>query len=189
MDIFKEAEMARDPAFLFYSSDFLTGTMFFSDEQIGKYIKLLCAQHQKGNLLEEDMLKICKTYDKDIFSKFIKSEDGSYYNKRLSEEIAKRSKYCESRRNNRLHKHMSNISETYVEHMENENENINVIELNNTNNSNTLKLELDVPSVQQAIPEENKREKNIFIIPTIEEIKEFTKENNINIDAENFFYC
>ena len=43
-------EKNKDPAFLFYSSDFLTGTMFFTDEQVGKYIRLLCAQHQKGQI-------------------------------------------------------------------------------------------------------------------------------------------
>ena len=45
--------MAKDPAFLFYPSDFLTGTMFMTDEQVGKYIRLLCAQHQKGHLCEK----------------------------------------------------------------------------------------------------------------------------------------
>ena len=37
----------KDPAFLFYSSDFLSGTMLMTDEEIGQYIKLLCLQHQK----------------------------------------------------------------------------------------------------------------------------------------------
>ena len=66
----------KDPAFLFYSSDFLTGTMFMTDSQLGKYIKILCTQHQKGHLSEKDMLKICKRYDKDIFEKFAKDNDG-----------------------------------------------------------------------------------------------------------------
>ena len=66
----KEQYENKDPAFLFYSSDFLTGTMFMSDVQLGKYIKLLCVQHQKGHLSEKDMLNICKRYDKDIFEKF-----------------------------------------------------------------------------------------------------------------------
>ncbi|KKP74706.1 MAG: hypothetical protein UR73_C0037G0015 [candidate division WS6 bacterium GW2011_GWF1_35_23] len=114
--------MAKDPAFLLYSSDFLTGIMFMSDEQVGKYIKLLCAQHQKGMLAEEDMLNICKTYDKKIFEKFKKTQDGLYYNERLSVEVERRKSYSESRRNNRNSKkskeHMSNISSTYVKHME-----------------------------------------------------------------------
>ena len=124
----------KDPAFLFYSSDFLTGTMFFTDEQVGKYIRLLCAQHQKGHLKEKDMLNICRTYDEDIFSKFMQDEEGLYYNQRLELETNKRQKYAESRRNNRLsskNKQEKNdnicqtYDETYVKHMEIENENIN----------------------------------------------------------------
>jgi len=118
--------MSKDPAFLFYSSDFLTGTLFMTNEQVGKYIKLLCMQHQQGHLLEEDMLNICKTYDKKIFEKFAKDNNGKFYNKRLEEESIKRKQYSESRRSNRMgKKDMSNISTTYEEHMENENEDIN----------------------------------------------------------------
>lgn len=50
----------KDPAFLFYSSDFLSGTMLMTDEEIGQYIKLICLQHQKGHLKEKDILNICK---------------------------------------------------------------------------------------------------------------------------------
>lgn len=116
--------MAKDPAFLFYSSDFLTGTMLMSDDQVGKYIKLMCLQHQKGKLTEKDMLNICKTYDEDVFQKFTKDEHGLYYNERLSFEIQRRIDYADSRRRNRQHK---NISKSYVSHMENENENENTI--------------------------------------------------------------
>ena len=120
----RAAAMSKDPAFLFYSSDFLTGTALMSDEQIGKYIKLLCYQHQKGHLTERDMLKICSTHDEDIFSKFEKDENGLYYNARLQQEVEKRKAYSESRRQNRIKKDMNNISKTYVKHMENENENV-----------------------------------------------------------------
>ncbi len=120
--------MAKDPAVLFYTSDFLTGTITMTDEQIGKYIKLLCYQHQKGILTERDMMVICKTYDEDIWSKFIKTDEG-YYNQRMKDEADKRKNYSESRRQNKLKANKSkdilNISSSYVEHMENENENIN----------------------------------------------------------------
>jgi uncharacterized protein YdaU (DUF1376 family) len=45
--------MAKDPAFLFYPSDFLTGTMFMNNEQIGIYIRLLCSQHQHGGVIDK----------------------------------------------------------------------------------------------------------------------------------------
>lgn len=127
--------MAKDPAVLFYTNDFLSGTITLSDEQVGKYIKLLCYQHQKGVLSEKDMLAICKTYDEDIWSKFIKTDEG-YYNKRMREEADKRKQYSESRRKNKMSKkgiHMINISESYDEHMENENEN-EIVNINKDKN-------------------------------------------------------
>jgi len=71
------------------------------------------------------MLSICGSYDADVFAKFTKDEDGCFFNERLSLEVQKRKAYSESRRNNRIKKDVSNISKTYVPHMENENENIN----------------------------------------------------------------
>ena len=32
----------KDPAFLFYSNDFLSGTYLMNDEQVGKYIEIIC---------------------------------------------------------------------------------------------------------------------------------------------------
>ena len=93
--------MAKDPAVLFYTSDFLTGTILMSDSQIGKYIKLLCIQHQKDILSESDMMNICKSYDKDVFDKFVKTDAG-YYNERMKNEKEKRSSYCKGRSENRL---------------------------------------------------------------------------------------
>ena len=104
--------MSKDPAFLFYPQDFYTGTVFFTDEQVGKYIRLLCLQHQTGHLEEKHMLNICGTYDVEIFSKFIRDDKGKYYNERLDKEINRRINYCESRRKNKL------SVKTYVEHME-----------------------------------------------------------------------
>ena len=101
--------MSKDPAFLFYTSDFLTGTMTMSNEQVGKYIRLLCLQHQKGILTEKDMLFICQLYDQDIFEKFIKDENGSYYNERLRIESEKRNKFTESRRQSRLKADEDNV--------------------------------------------------------------------------------
>ena len=113
--------MGTDPAILFYTSDFLTGTLTMSDKNVGKYIRLLCLQHQKGRLTEQDMLFICSTYVEDVYNKFEKDENGLYYNKRMETEIIKRKKYSESRRKN-IQKRYED-KPTYVVHMENENEN------------------------------------------------------------------
>ena len=117
----------KDPAILFYTSDFIAGTLTMTDAQRGKYIILLCLQHQKGYLTEKDMLNICKTYDEDIWVKF-KEENGKFYNERMMIETEKRSKYSESRRNNRK----SNICKSYDKHMGNININEGIIELYNS---------------------------------------------------------
>lgn len=140
--------MGKDPAVLFYTSDFLTGTLLMSNEQVGKYIRLLCLQHQKGGLSEKDMLQICQSYDEDIFSKFEKSGD-TFFNQRMMEETVKRKNYSVSRSKNRTNtnkknicktheKDMSIISKSYEQHMENENENENIID-NNINNKSVEK--------------------------------------------------
>lgn len=160
--------MSKDPAFLFYSNDFLTGTYLMSDEQVGKYIRILCLQHQKGSLYEKDMLKICKTYDEDIFIKFVKEGD-VYYNHRLKEETEKRKSYSESRKNNRKKKDMSNICKTYVPHMENENENENEIV-----NKIVLKGKKFLNSDFNGLPEQ-------YIFSSIEQIK-IQKQQTISKD-------
>jgi len=114
--------MAKDPAVLFYTSDFLSGTFTMDNEQVGKYIRLLCLQHQKGKLSEKDMLSICKAYDNEIWDKF-KVEDGLYYNERMFNETIRRQKFSESRRNNAKSLKKESTSEAYAEHMETETEN------------------------------------------------------------------
>ncbi|MEN6569025.1 MAG: hypothetical protein ABFC18_03330 [Rikenellaceae bacterium] len=113
----------KDPAVLFYTSDFITGTLTMTDEQRGKYIILLCLQHQQGFLTKDDMMQICKSYDDKIFSKFDQDQFGYYYNPRMKKESEKRNKYIESRRENRKQKSedKTNISKRYVKRMVNEN--------------------------------------------------------------------
>ena len=131
--------MAKDPAVLFYTSDFLSGTFTMTLEEKGAYITLLCIQHQKGKLTDRD-LHMYKDMT-EVMSKFVQMEDGFYYNLKMKECAEKRKAYSESRRNNRLKKNtskhnisktydkdMKNISNTYVKHMENENENVNINE-------------------------------------------------------------
>lgn len=115
--------MSKDPAVLFYTSDFLSGTFTMSNEQVGKYIRLLCLQHQKGKLTEKDMLSICKAYDDEIWCKFIK-EDGLYFNERMYNETIRRQKFSESRRNNAKSVKNDSTSKAYAQHMETETETI-----------------------------------------------------------------
>jgi len=116
--------MAKDPAVLFYTSDFLSGTFTMTNEQVGKYIRLLCLQHQKGKLTEKDMLSICSAYDVDIWDKF-KIEDGAFINERMYNEAVRRQKFSESRRNNAKSPKNDSTSKAYALHMETETETIN----------------------------------------------------------------
>jgi len=112
--------MAKDPAVLFYTSDFLSGTFTMDYEQKGKYITLLCIQHQKGFLTEKDLKLVLSDTDIEVFEKFVLADDGFYYNIKMKECADKRKAYSESRRNNRKSKSindMNNLSKRYDEHM------------------------------------------------------------------------
>jgi len=154
--------MAKDPAVLLYTSDFLSGTRTMTNEEVGMYIILLCLQHQNGKITERDMLSICKTYVEPVFSKF-ELVDGFYINKRMYEEAEKRSKYTESRRNNASAKHML---KHMGNHMENENENIN----DNINDNINIK-------------EKVKK----FIKPELFEVQNHFEDIGYLDEAENFF--
>ena len=81
----------KDPAFLFYASDFLTGTMFMSNEQVGIYIRLLCSQHQHGGMIDKVSFNSMVGLNDIIRTKFIETDTG-FYNIRLMEEMSIRNK-------------------------------------------------------------------------------------------------
>lgn len=111
----------KDPAVLFYYQDFLVGTEFMTDEEIGKYIRILCHQADKGRLSKQQVLSICKAsaISKSIQEKLKIDNDGFYYNERMEMEKEKRRKFAESRRNN------AKGGKASAEHMEDINEDIN----------------------------------------------------------------
>ena len=135
--------MGKDPAFMLYSQDFLVGVSDLTMEERGQYITMLCLQHQKGHLTKKNIeLAVGKTSE-DVMSKFVKDENGLYYNEILESVIIKREAYSQSRSENGkkggrpskkpLENHNQNQEKTiclpYAKAYENhsENENINVI--------------------------------------------------------------
>lgn len=133
--------MAKDPAVLFYSGDFLTGCADLTMEERGQYITLLCLQHQKGRLSEKTIRLSVGSVSVDVMAKFLKDEKGLFFNERMENEAEKRANFTESRRinglqggrpikekpygkpkKNHMDKHMGN-------HMGNENENKDVIDI------------------------------------------------------------
>lgn len=133
--------MAKDPAFLFYSSDFLNGVSDLTMEERGQYITLLCIQHQKGELSEKSIRLCLGSVSVDVLSKFKKNEAGNFFNERLVLEIEKRKFFTESRRNNGIKggRPKKMIDEIKTDRlsvglpkanlMENENEDVNEIEI------------------------------------------------------------
>lgn len=129
--------MAKDPAVLFYTSDFISGTMTFTDDQVGKYIRLLCIQHQTGPIPNNHMVSVLGEFSEGggspVWSKFKKDQNGYWYNDRMLQEAEKRRTYIESRKvsgklggrpkknhtdnhtdnrmHNRMHNHMGNRME------------------------------------------------------------------------------
>lgn len=124
--------MSKDPAFLFYPGDWLGGTLGMSLEMKGAYMELLILQFNTGGFTEEEARQVLSVrFDyawPTLKRKFI-IIDGVYVNKRLSDEIEKRSKYIESRRLSGL---APKNKKAYAKHTlkrgenENENENINI---------------------------------------------------------------
>lgn len=85
--------MPKDPAFLFYSSDFLSGVSDLTFEERGQYITMLCVQHQKGHISSKWLSINIPNASSDVLSKFTKDGDGNYQSIRLVEEIEKRKSF------------------------------------------------------------------------------------------------
>jgi len=138
--------MAKDPAFLFYSNDYIGGTMGFTLEMHGAYLLTLLFQFNSGHFTENQIKLIIGDNWNLIKHKFLIDNDGFFYNTRLDEVKEKRIKYSESRRNNR--KHMKNICKTYVKHMGNGNGNRNK-DLKDKEKKDPVKKSIFIPPTEQ----------------------------------------
>jgi len=90
----------KDPAFMMYSGDFLSGTFTMNYEQRGKFITLMCIQHQKGFLTSADMKSVLNEEDYLIAEKFYKADDGNWYNQKMTDVINERKEYTANRLKN-----------------------------------------------------------------------------------------
>lgn len=170
--------MAKDPAFLFYSSDFLTGTIILNFEERGKYITILALMHQQGRMNEETICFIVGSVSVNLKSKFGIDKNGFWFNKRLEEETEKRNNFTKSRRDNGLkggrkakdkptNNHMLNHMDNHMED-ENENRNESIII---TNGKKYLNTDFEI------LPEQ-------YIISSIQQIK-LQKQQTITADVIN----
>jgi hypothetical protein len=110
----------KDPAFMMYSGDFLSGTFTMTMEQRGKFITLMCIQHQKGFLTEADMKSVLNEEDYLLAEKFYKADDGNWYNQKMTDVINERKEYTANRLKNFQKKDDKELHKKYhkVSHME-----------------------------------------------------------------------
>ncbi len=90
----------KDPAMLFYTSDFLTGVQLMGMKERGQYITLLCLQQQRGHMTQKEMEKAVGKMSGELLSKFVRDEDGKLYNKRADYEIKRREARSQRQREN-----------------------------------------------------------------------------------------
>ena len=129
----------KDPAFLFYPNDYIGGTMGMTFEEKGAYIELLMLQFNRGHMTSQMIGQTVGQLWVKIQDKFIKDNDGLYFNARLELEIKKRQTFVNSRYNNLSGKNQYTKNEGHTDgHMTSRMENGDVIV-----NENLLKGEFE----------------------------------------------
>lgn len=149
--------MGKDPAFLFYSAEILVEMSDLTMDERGQFITLVCLQHQKGHLTDKAIkIGLGKTVSEDVLDKFVKDDNGLYYNEIIEEAIIKREKFVKARQENgsKGGRPKKNIDKTDVsDGFENENlnktdrftvgfENENLPE--NRNKNKTININIDL---------------------------------------------
>ena len=116
--------MSKDPAFLFYPNDYLGGTMGMTFEEKGAYMELLMLQFNRGHMTSHMIAQTIGQIWDTLKDKFVKDDNGLFYNVRLEDEQNKRKLFTDSRKNNKLGMNQYTKKEGHMTlHMENENEN------------------------------------------------------------------
>lgn len=92
--------MTKAPAFQFYFDRFNSSTALWDDCQVGKYIRLMICQANKGFVSEKELKKVAGD-DQDVLSKFVEVTPGQFANEVLAGILTDRDAYRESRAENR----------------------------------------------------------------------------------------
>ena len=179
--------MSKNPSFSFYTSDFLTETMFLSFEDKGKLIMLYCLQHQHGHLKKEQMLKACGTISDDIWNFFQVDSEGKYFNEQIDLAIDKREKFVQKQRENGAKKWVKNKSGNnlaYAKSMPNKKFGKGLAMP--FENENEYEKEIEKDNEEEKTEKGNKvvREKGKeFVKPTREEVVAYAKEKGLKTDV------
>jgi hypothetical protein len=172
----------KDPAMLFYTSDFLTGVTLLNMKERGQYITLLCLQQQLGHMTLKQMQTAVGKMSEAVMAKFIQDEEGLYYNRRADIEINKRKAHSEKQREN-VQKRWSKTGTSEVpKPLPNKYDGIYdgitmVIPLENENENENINLNTS---------ENVGNEETKFIPPTEEEVRAYCIQRNNSVDARRF---
>ena len=90
----------KDPAMLFYPSDFMMEISYMTNEEAGKYIRVLCNIFFHGRLSIDIIKRICGEEYETILNLLSRDDKGLYYHERMEYEMLKRRQFCESRSKN-----------------------------------------------------------------------------------------
>lgn len=173
----------KDPAMLFYTSDFLTGVTLLNMKERGQYITLLCLQQQLGHMTLKQMQTAVGKLSEAVMGKFIQDDDGLYYNRRADIEINKRKAHSQKQREN-VQKRWNKETEEIPKDVPKEYGGIydgitTVIPLENENENRNENINLK--SLTQ-VEEKIKR----FKPPTVEEVRAYCTERGNSIDPQSF---
>lgn len=170
----------KDPAFLFYASDFVGGTAEMSNEEVGQYIRILCKQKEHGHLSMSQIERVIRCKPSEfVMEKFTQDDDGLFYNLRMEKEINKRKEYSSKQRDRVMKRWGKREENCDIEDTE---------DIPDGYHGNTTVYTEDIPSIGNININKNKdiKKKSIFVIPTLEEVQAYCQERKNNIDPEVF---
>ena len=118
----------KDPAILWYPSDWISGTMGMTLEEKGAYMEVLMMQFSRGHMTSQMVGQLIGQKWDAVKHKFVQDENGLWYNERMDMEKEKRKRYVDTRKNNLkgFNQYTKNkgghMGGRLTSHMENENE-------------------------------------------------------------------
>jgi hypothetical protein len=164
----------KEPAFPLYSQDFIIGCADMKWQDIGKYITLLCYQHQKGHLTDDVIKKLIGNFSPELKMKFVQDSEGRYYNEKLDGVLMKRKIHRE--------KQSENVTNRYTKMLPTELPKCYQDPYQNATNGATKMLPLENENNNNIRIQEYRR----IIPPSYKIVDIYCKMRKNNIDARYF---
>jgi len=164
----------KEPSFPLYSQDFIIGCADLKWQDIGKYITLLCYQHQKGHLTDDVIKKLIGNFSPELKMKFVQDSEGRYYNEKLDGVLMKRKIHRE--------KQSENVKNRYTKMLPTELPKCYQDPYQNATNGATKMLPLENENNNNIRIQEYRR----IIPPSYKIVDIYCKMRKNNIDARYF---